>query len=51
MVCSKVFSALASQAVIPEIEGDAPICDFANGIVDERDPLTYWLSCALSGAR
>ena len=29
------------DAVIPEIEGDAHICGFANWIVDERDPLTY----------
>ncbi|HVE07691.1 MAG TPA: trans-3-hydroxy-L-proline dehydratase [Paraburkholderia sp.] len=29
------------DAVIPEIEGDAFICGFANWIVDERDPLTY----------
>jgi proline racemase len=28
-------------AVIPEIEGDAHICGFANWIIDERDPLTY----------
>jgi trans-L-3-hydroxyproline dehydratase len=29
------------DAVIPEIEGDAYICGFANWIVDERDPLSY----------
>jgi proline racemase len=29
------------DAVIPEIEGDAYICGFANWLVDERDPLTY----------
>jgi trans-L-3-hydroxyproline dehydratase len=28
-------------AVIPEVEGSAHICGFANWIVDERDPLTY----------
>jgi trans-L-3-hydroxyproline dehydratase len=29
------------DAVIPEIEGDAYICGFANWVVDERDPLSY----------
>jgi trans-L-3-hydroxyproline dehydratase len=29
------------DAVIPEIEGDAHICGFANWVIDERDPLTY----------
>lgn len=29
------------SAVIPEIEGEAHICGFANWIIDERDPLTY----------
>jgi proline racemase len=29
------------QAVIPEVEGNAYVCGFANWIVDERDPLTY----------
>jgi len=29
------------DAVIPEIEGDAYICGFANWLVDERDPLSY----------
>lgn len=28
-------------AVIPEVEGDAYICGFAQWIVDERDPLAY----------
>jgi trans-L-3-hydroxyproline dehydratase len=27
--------------VIPEVEGNAYICGFANWIIDERDPLTY----------
>jgi proline racemase len=29
------------KAVIPEVEGNAFVCGFANWIVDERDPLTY----------
>lgn len=29
------------DAVIPEVEGNAYICGFANWIIDERDPLTY----------
>ncbi|SAL53494.1 proline racemase [Caballeronia sordidicola] len=29
------------DAVIPEIEGNAYICGFANWIIDDRDPLTY----------
>ncbi len=29
------------DAVIPEVEGNAFICGFANWIIDERDPLTY----------
>jgi proline racemase len=29
------------RAVIPEVEGSAHVCGFANWIVDERDPLTY----------
>ena len=29
------------EAVIPEVEGSAYICGFANWIIDERDPLTY----------
>lgn len=29
------------EAVIPEVEGSAHICGFANWIIDERDPLTY----------
>jgi trans-L-3-hydroxyproline dehydratase len=29
------------KAVIPEVEGNAYICGFAQWIVDERDPLTY----------
>ncbi|TDN63571.1 trans-3-hydroxy-L-proline dehydratase [Paraburkholderia sp. BL10I2N1] len=29
------------DAVIPQIEGNAYICGFANWIIDERDPLTY----------
>jgi trans-L-3-hydroxyproline dehydratase len=28
-------------AVIPEIEGSAYICGFANWVIDERDPLKY----------
>jgi proline racemase len=28
-------------AVIPEIEGSASICGFANWVIDERDPLKY----------
>jgi len=28
-------------AVIPEVEGSAYICGFANWVIDERDPLTY----------
>ncbi|CAE6798828.1 Trans-3-hydroxy-L-proline dehydratase [Paraburkholderia haematera] len=28
-------------AVIPEVEGNAFICGFANWIIDDRDPLTY----------
>jgi proline racemase len=28
-------------AVIPEIEGSAHVCGFANWIIDERDPLKY----------
>ncbi|HEX7932503.1 MAG TPA: trans-3-hydroxy-L-proline dehydratase [Paraburkholderia sp.] len=28
-------------AVIPEVEGSAYICGFANWIIDERDPLAY----------
>jgi trans-L-3-hydroxyproline dehydratase len=28
-------------AVIPEIEGSAYVCGFANWIIDERDPLKY----------
>jgi hypothetical protein len=31
MACSKVFSALAPQAVIPGIEGDALICASRTG--------------------
>jgi proline racemase len=29
------------DAIIPEIEGNAYICGFANWIIDDRDPLTY----------
>ncbi|CAN7431461.1 proline racemase family protein [Caballeronia sp. LjRoot34] len=29
------------DAVIPEVEGNAYICGFANWIIDDRDPLTY----------
>ena len=29
------------NAVVPEVEGKAYICGFANWIVDERDPLAY----------
>jgi trans-L-3-hydroxyproline dehydratase len=29
------------DAVIPEVEGNAFICGFANWIIDERDPLAY----------
>ena len=29
------------KAVVPEVEGKAYICGFANWIVDERDPLAY----------
>jgi proline racemase len=29
------------DAIIPEVEGNAFICGFANWIVDDRDPLTY----------
>jgi len=29
------------KAVIPEVEGSAHVCGFANWIIDERDPLTY----------
>jgi proline racemase len=29
------------DAVIPEVEGNAFICGFANWIIDDRDPLTY----------
>ena len=29
------------EAVIPEVQGSAHICGFANWIIDERDPLTY----------
>ncbi|SAL26457.1 proline racemase [Caballeronia udeis] len=29
------------DAVIPEVEGKAYICGFANWIIDDRDPLTY----------
>jgi len=31
----------AFDAVIPEVEGNAYICGFANWIIDDRDPLTY----------
>jgi proline racemase len=31
----------AFDAVIPEIEGDAHVCGFANWLIDERDPLTH----------
>jgi proline racemase len=29
------------DAIIPEVEGNAFICGFANWIIDDRDPLTY----------
>ena len=29
------------KAVVPEVEGKAYVCGFANWIVDERDPLAY----------
>lgn len=29
------------DAIIPEVEGNAYICGFANWIIDDRDPLTY----------
>ena len=29
------------DGVIPELEGEAYLCGFANGLVDDRDPLTY----------
>jgi proline racemase len=37
----KEISVQGIPAVIPEIEGEAYICGFAQWIIDERDPLTY----------
>ncbi|RDU96812.1 trans-3-hydroxy-L-proline dehydratase [Trinickia dinghuensis] len=37
----KETSVQGIPAVIPEVEGEAYICGFAQWIIDERDPLTY----------